>query len=338
MAAPECHPSSWAPSLRIGTRGSPLARWQASWVADRLRALHSGLEVTVVEIGTHGDRDRNTPLSQIGGLGLFTKEIQRALEDGTVDLAVHSLKDLPTRGPNALTLAAVPPREELADALIAPRFRSLERLPDGATVGTGSLRRRAQLLYLRPGLKVVGLRGNVETRLRQATEGQLDAVVLAQAGLRRLGLDGHVTELLGPPRFLPAVGQGALGIEARAVDATTLRLASPLDDGATRRATVAERRVLAELEGGCMIPLGAWGRDVPDGGLALDVAVFDSDGRRRVFVSVEGPRDDPDGLGSRAAESLRMQGAEHLLHGPRRSVDPAIGNLDSTVTSDRPSP
>jgi hydroxymethylbilane synthase len=299
--------------VRIGTRGSPLARWQAGWVADRLRELYPGLDVSLVEIKTQGDRDRNTPLAQIGGLGLFTKEIQRALLDGAVEVAVHSLKDLPTRGPDELTLGAVPEREDLADALIAPRFRTLDALPDGAKVGTGSLRRRAQLLHLRPDLEVVGVRGNVETRLNQALGGELDAVVLAEAGLRRLGLERRVTERLGPPRFLPAVGQGALGVECRADDKATRALLAPLDHPPTRRAVLAERRALAELEGGCMIPLGAWGRDLDDGRLALDVAVFDPDGRARAFASLSGPPDHPDDLGRRVAKALRDQGAERLL-------------------------
>ncbi len=299
--------------VRIGTRGSPLARWQADWVADRLRAAHPGLTVELVEIKTQGDRDRNTPLAELGGLGLFTKEIQRVLLDGTVEVAVHSLKDLPTQGPPGLTLGAVPPREDLADALIAPVHKTLDELPAGATVGTGSLRRRAQLLYLKPTLNVVGLRGNVETRLNQALEGRLDAVVLAEAGLRRLGLQDRITERLGPPRFLPAVGQGALGIECRADDAVTLALLAPLDDPPTRRAVMAERRALAELEGGCMIPLGAWGRDTEDGQLELDVAVFDLDGRARVLSSFRGPLDDPEGLGRHVAEALRGQGAEKFL-------------------------
>jgi hydroxymethylbilane synthase len=299
--------------LRLGTRGSPLARWQAGWVADRLRAAHPGLVVELVEIKTQGDRDRNTPLAQIGGLGLFTKEIQRALLEGSVDLAVHSLKDLPTQGPSGLTLGAIPLREDPADALIAPRFRSLEGLPDGASVGTGSLRRRAQLLHLRPSLNVVGLRGNVETRLNQALGGTLDAVVLAESGLHRLGLHVQITERLGPPRFLPAPGQGALGIECRTSDSNTIRLLGALDDAPTRRAVRAERRVLAELEGGCMIPLGAWGRDLADGRLALDASVFDVDGRARAFASETGPLDDPDELGCIVAEMLRCQGADALL-------------------------
>lgn len=309
-------------TIRIGTRGSQLARWQAEWVASRLRELHPGLVVELVEIKTQGDRDRNSPLAAIGGLGLFTKEIQRALADSTVEVAVHSLKDLPTRGPEGLALGAVPAREDAADALIAPVHRTLEALPEGASVGTGSLRRRAELLHARPGLRVVGIRGNVETRLNQALDGSLDAVVLAEAGLRRLGLDRHVTERLGPPRFLPAVGQGALGIECRADDAATLAFLAPLDDPSTRRAVLAERRALAELEGGCMIPMAAWARDVDDGstgpGLALDAAVYDPDGRERLFTSLRGPRDNPEELGRRVAQDLRDQGAERLLGLVRR--------------------
>lgn len=304
-------------AIRIGTRGSQLARWQAEWVAGRLRALHPGLHVELVEIKTQGDRDRNSPLAAIGGLGLFTKEIQRALVDSAVEVAVHSLKDLPTQGPEGLVLGAVPPREDAADALIAPTHRTLAALPPGATVGTGSLRRRAQLLHARPELRVVGVRGNVETRLNQALDGTLDAVVLAEAGLRRLGLDRHVTERLGPPGFLPAVGQGALGIECRGDDASTLALLAPLDDPGTHRAVRAERRTLAELEGGCMVPLAAWARELDDR-LTLSAAVFHPDGLERVFASESGPRDDPDGLGRLVAQALRDQGADRLLRLVRR--------------------
>ncbi|MBV8606993.1 MAG: hydroxymethylbilane synthase, partial [Singulisphaera sp.] len=293
--------------FRIGTRGSLLARWQAGWVADRLRALHPGLVVELVEIKTQGDHDRDSPLAAIGGLGLFTKEIQRALIASAVEVAVHSLKDLPTLGPEGLTLGAVPAREDEADALIAPSHGTLDALPDGATVGTGSLRRRAQLLHARPGLNIVGVRGNIETRLNRALGGDLDAVVLAEAGLRRLGLERHVTERLGPPRFLPAVGQGALGLECRDDDATTLALLAPLDDPATHRAVIAERRALAELQGGCMIPMAAWARETADG-LTLDAALFDPEGRERIFATFTGPLDRPDDLGRRVAQSLRDQG------------------------------
>jgi len=315
--------------IRIGTRGSPLARWQAGWVAQRLRELHPALQVELVEIKTQGDRDHTAPLAAIGGVGLFTKEIQRAVQHGSVDVAVHSLKDLPTRGPAELILAAVPPREDVADALIAPQYQTIEGLSQGARVGTSSPRRRAQLLFLRPDLQVVTLRGNVETRLFQAVEGRLDAVVLASAGLRRLGLERHVTQRLGPPEFLPAVGQGALGIECRRDDAAVLALFEPLDDLATRRAVRAERAALAELEGGCTLPMAAWARDVENdetdlGGptLALTAAVFDPDGRDRVTITLRGPHNDPDGLGRRAAFALRNQGAIRLLERARSAQDP----------------
>lgn len=299
--------------IRIGTRGSRLARWQSEWVASALRERYPGLEVELVEIKTHGDRDRNSPLAAIGGTGLFTKEIQRALLDGAVDVAVHSLKDLPTLGPDGLILGAVPLREDVADALIAPEHRRLESLPAGAKVGTGSLRRRAQLLHARPDLHVEAVRGNVETRLNMALDGRLDAVVLAWAGLHRLGLHDRVTQRLEPPAILPAVGQGALGIECRADDASTRALLALLDDRATHVAVVAERRALAELEGGCMIPMAAWGRVGDDGRLHLDASVFDPDGRGRIAAGLPGSPADPDDLGRRVAQALRDQGADAIL-------------------------
>ena len=307
-------------TLLIGTRGSRLARWQSNWVAERLCDLHPGLKTELVEIKTQGDRDRNSPLAAIGGVGLFTKEVQRAVRDGSVHVAVHSLKDLPTEELAELTLAAVPPREDVADALIAPKHQKLQALPAAARIGTSSPRRRAQLLYLRPDLEVVTLRGNVETRLNSALQGDIDAVVLAWAGLRRLGLEQHITQRLGPPEFLPAVGQGALGIECRRDASAVLVLLKPLDDPATRRAVQAERAALASLQGGCTLPVAAWARDVggdetTSGGstLALDIAVFDPDGCDRVATSLRGPGNDPDSLGRQAVQLLRTQGAEMLL-------------------------
>ncbi len=300
--------------VRIGTRGSRLARWQSDWVADRLRALHPEIVVEVVEIRTRGDRDQKSPLAAIaGGIGVFTKEIQLALLERTVDVAVHSLKDLPTAGVEGLTLAAVPVREAVADALIAPNHRTLADLPEGARIGTSSQRRRAQLRHARPGLEIVDVRGNVETRLHRASSGDLDAVILALAGLRRLGLEEHVTQVLGPPGFLPAVGQGALGIETRADDEPTRTLLAALDDPATRRAVLAERRCLAELEGGCSVPLAAWGRDTEDGRLALDVLVLDPDGKERLAVGHVGDRAAPEALGLKVAKELLRLGAGRLL-------------------------
>lgn len=307
-------PQSSLRTVRIGTRGSRLARWQAEWVAGRLREGSPGLEVVLVEIKTQGDRDRTSPLSAIGGMGLFTKEIQRALAEGMVEVAVHSLKDLPTRGPEGLVLGAVPTREDAADALIAPEHKTLGGLPPGARVGTGSQRRKAQLLHLRPDLAVEDLRGNVGTRLDHALDGRLDAVVLAEAGLKRLGLDGHVTQRLGPPEFLPAVGQGALGIECRADDPATRDLLARLDDPRTHRAVAAERRVLLEMEGGCTIPLAAWAREEA-GELRLEAAVFRLDGSERVHACASGDPADPEALGRLVAAILRDRGADRILRG-----------------------
>jgi hydroxymethylbilane synthase len=326
--------------IRIGTRGSPLARWQAGWVAERLRALDPGVPVELVEIKTQGDRDRAAPLAAFGGVGLFTREIQRALQDAWVDVAVHSLKDLPTQRPPELILAAVTAREDVADALIAPIHRTLDALPLAARVGTGSPRRRAQLRFLRPDLEIVPLRGNVETRLTHIRRAQLDAVVLAWAGLRRLGLQGHVTQRLGPPEFLPAVGQGALGVECRCDDTAVLALLQPLDDADAHRAIRVERTALAELGGGCTLPIAAWARDVDSDetdhaspALALDAAVFDLDGRDRVNVTLYGPRDDPDALGRRAASVLRNHGAIRLLE-RARSSDNSRARLPHSSRSD----
>ncbi len=315
-------------AIRIGTRGSRLARWQAEWVAGGLREINPGLKVELIEIKTHGDRDRNSPLAAIGGVGLFTKEIQRAVRDGLVDVAVHSLKDLPTQEPAELRLAAVPAREDVADALVAPEYQTLMQLPAGARVGTSSPRRRAQLLFLRPDLQVASIRGNVETRLSQALQGELDAVMLAWAGLHRLGLEGHVTERLDPSEFLPAVGQGALGIECRCDDLVTLGLLKLLDDPVTHRAVLAERAALAALEGGCTLPMAAWARDIEEGdadsgvlALAINAAVFDVDGRACVTIMLHGPRDRPDELGRRAARALCEQGAIPLMNRPPSSFE-----------------
>jgi hydroxymethylbilane synthase len=298
--------------LRIGTRASRLARWQSEWVAARLREAHEGLEVELVEIRTAGDRDRNSPLSVIGGSGLFTKEIQRALAEGVVDLAVHSLKDLPTAQSEGLTLGAVPARESVADALISPRYRTLEGLPASARVGTSSLRRRAQLLHIRPDLVVENLRGNVETRLKAAHSGDLDAVVLAEAGLARLGLAHEITERLVPPRFFPAVGQGALGVECRAADAATRGRLAVLNDASSRAEVVAERSLLAELEGGCVVPIAAWARLTP-AGLALDGVVLCEDGKERLHAWGLGLVEDPAALGRSVAANLMSRGAWRLL-------------------------
>jgi hydroxymethylbilane synthase len=306
--------------IRIGTRGSPLARWQADWVAMRLRELHAQLCVEVVEIKTWGDRDRRSSLAEIGGTGLFTKEIQRALQESSVEIAVHSLKDLPTEEAADLVLAAVPTREDVADALVAPVYQTIAGLPRGGRVGTSSPRRRAQLLRLRPDLEIVTLRGNVETRLNHVQKQAIDGVVLASAGLRRLDLDHHITERLEPPFFLPAVGQGALAIECRRNEPSIRLLLHPLDDEASHRAVTVERALLAALDGGCTLPIAAWarelhGNDQTNSGrmLTLDAAVFALDGSKAVTVKMTGSWAEAVDLGCRAAHALTAQGASFLL-------------------------
>jgi hydroxymethylbilane synthase len=300
--------------LRLGTRASPLARWQAQWVAGRLAEL--GVETALVPISTRGDERRTGPIGAIGGQGVFTKELQRALVDGEIDLAIHSLKDLPTDAVAGLVLAAVPPRGPLGDVLISRNGEPFSELPHGAVVGTGSLRRRTQLWHARPDLRMEDVRGNVETRVAKLHGGAFDALVLAEAGLERLGLAGEITERLPLSLMLPAVGQGALGIEARADDQDTLALLAPLDDNETHCAVAAERSMLAALRGGCLAPAGGWGR-VIDSQLHLSGVVLSADGARRVFAELTGGVSDPVSLGQTVAAELFSQGAGDLIEGAR---------------------
>jgi hydroxymethylbilane synthase len=302
-------------TLRIGTRGSKLARWQSDWVAAELRTR--GVAVEIVEISTSGDVQQVGPVAAIGGIGVFTKEIQAALLAGDVDLAVHSLKDLPTQQVAGLTLAATPPRENPADALIGAIGALLETLPPGSRVGTGSQRRRAQLLALRPDLVMLDIRGNVDTRLRKLDEGQYDAIVLAAAGLTRLGWADRITEMLAPPRVLPAPGQGSLAIECRANDAVTLASLTPLDDSQTRAAVVAERTLLAVLEGGCSAPVAAWGR-AANGELRLDGLVASLDGRQVLRAAGASKPGEAIALGTQVADELLQQGAAAIVGGAQR--------------------
>jgi hydroxymethylbilane synthase len=298
--------------VRIGTRGSPLALWQANHVAARLRPLAQPRPVELVEIETAGDRVSDLALTQIGGDGVFTKEIQKALLAGAVDVAVHSLKDLPTLPVAGLTLAAVPPRGPVGDVFISVRHPNVDSLPPGAVVGTSSLRRRSQALHRRPDLSLVNLRGNVETRLRKLREQGLDAIILAEAGLLRLGLGGHITEVLDRGWMLPAVGQGALGLECRAGDGPALALLAALDDAGTHRAVLAERALLRGLGGGCLAPLGALAA-VQGDALTLRAAVLTPGGSRRVADEASGPAAEAEAVGLRLAEALLARGARALL-------------------------
>ncbi len=298
--------------LRIGTRGSPLALWQANHVADRLRPLTAPRPVELVVIETSGDAVRDLPLAQIGGDGLFTKEIQRALLMDVIDVAVHSLKDLPTVAIDGLTLAAVPPRGPSGDVFVSRRHRRFDELPPGAVVATGSLRRRAQALHRRPDLKLAPIRGNVETRLRKLDEQALDAIILAQAGLERLGLAERITEILDPSWMFPAVGQGALGLECRSGDAAALAALGPLNDAPTRQAVLAERALLRGLGGGCLVPIGA-SAAVEGDQLTLGAVVLAADGSRRVADETEGRAAEAEAVGHALAERMLTHGAREVL-------------------------
>jgi len=299
-------------SLKLGTRGSALALWQANHVAERLRPVAAPRSVELVLIETHGDRDQASALSTMGGFGVFTKAIQNALRDGRADVAVHSLKDLPTIPEPNLELVATPPRAPSGDAFISSKHRRFEELPEGATVGTSSLRRRAQLANRRRDLKLVELRGNVDTRLRKLDEHGLDAIILAEAGLIRLGLADRITEILDPSWMLPAVGQGAIGLECRADDAETKRLVKSLNDDDTFRRASAERAMLAALGGGCLVPIGTTS-SVADGLLTIRGAVLTPDGSRRVVATHTGPAGTPLAVGQELAAMLKAEGADELL-------------------------
>lgn len=345
-----------AKTIRLGTRSSALARWQAEWVAARLAEL--GVAVVLVPITTSGDRHQQQSIGEVGGQGLFTKEIQRALLDGQIDLAVHSLKDLPTDQVAGLALAAVPPRAPVADLLVCRAACALEALPEQAVVGTGSLRRQAQLLALRRDLSIRGIRGNVDTRLRKLAAGEYDAVVLAEAGLKRLGLlEGDIeggrgiggasergrreqgegqlgvrwsladasgptpgalpAQRLSPPRLLPAVGQGALGLESRSDDHHVRHAVEPLNHTESFASVLAERAMLSALGGGCLAPVAGWGR-VEQGRLVLTGRVLSANGERSAEATLFGELTGPDHLGLRVADALAAQGAAELIDSSRR--------------------
>lgn len=301
------------PHLRIGTRKSPLARWQAQWVATELEKLGNSIEM--VWIVTQGDVTAQ-PLGTVGGQGLFTKEIQRALLDGEIDLAVHSLKDLPTQPIDGLALAAVPQREVVGDCLIAPLGTTIENLPLGARIGTGSLRRAAQLRAWRADLEILDIRGNVETRIKKLDDGIYEAIVLAEAGLHRLGYLDRVAQKLPLHRLLPAVGQGALGLETRADDETTLKALSALNHAASQLAVTAERSLLAHLRGGCLAPVAAWCR-MEDDKLRLEAKVLSLDGQTQLQADRRFAPDQAQEEGRLAAEELIAAGAQQLIESAR---------------------
>jgi len=304
----------------VGTRGSSLALAQADWVIARLRMRYPEVRFRRKEIRTTGDNILEVALAKIGDKGLFTKELEKALLDGEIDLAVHSMKDLPTRLPDGLAIGAISVREAPGDVFISRDGRPLEELPPGSVVGTSSLRRTAQLLAYRPDLEVVPVRGNVLTRLQKLDDGVVDALVLAWAGVYRLNLAARVTHRIPVSICLPAVGQGALGVEVRRDDREIIEMLRDIDHAPTRAAVLAERTLLRRLEGGCQVPIGALGR-VQEGWLSLEAVVASLDGRRLVRAAERGPADAPEQLGAKLADRLLALGAGEILDRVRRGVE-----------------
>jgi hydroxymethylbilane synthase len=297
--------------LRIGTRGSLLAKWQAEFVRKQLFA-GAGVEAEIVVIKTSGDKLQVSPLSQIGGKGIFIKELEEALLEETIDLAVHSVKDVPTDTPSRLMFPAVCRREDVRDCLVGANGATLATLRQGARVGTGSLRRQAQLRHIRPDLDVRDLRGNVDTRLRKVESGEYEAVMLAKAGLDRLGWGGRITETMAPEVFMPAVGQGAIALECRLKDTEAAEIVGGLDDAETRTAIIAERALLAALHGGCQVPLGAWAR-IERGELVLEACVCSVDGLQYVKRRATAAPEQAAELGGHMANLLMEAGAQNIL-------------------------
>lgn len=302
-------------TIRLGTRASALALWQAEWTKSRLE--ESGRKVELIKITTQGDTEQR-PLTVVGGQGLFTKKLQESLLANEIDLAVHSLKDLPTDRIEGLTLAGVPVRESCHDVLITPNSRTLKELPFGSRVGTGSLRRQAQLLHLRPDLKLEQIRGNVDTRLRKLDTGEFDAIMLAEAGLNRLGLTNRISERMSYEAMLPAVGQGALGWETRADDTDLRSVLESISHSETWRAVEAERNLLRSLRAGCLAPVAAHAR-VNQSILTLTAAVLSVDGTKKISVVETGELSAAEEIGKRAAETLLKYGAGELIQVARAS-------------------
>lgn len=299
--------------LVIATRGSRLALWQANHVKDSLEAAHPGLAVELNVIKTRGDIILDVPLAKVGGKGLFVKEIEEALLDGSADIAVHSMKDVPMQLPEGLTLGIVPEREDPTDLFLSVDYDSLEALPAGAVVGTSSLRRQAQVLALRPDLTVVSLRGNVDTRLRKLTEGQFAAIIMATAGMKRLGLSVPKERPLAPPAFVPAVGQGALGIEFREDRADLADLLAFMEHRPTRVCVEAERGLLAGLEGGCQVPIAGHADMIDEDHFELEGLVGEVDGSAIIRRRITGRAEEARAVGLELARTLAEAGGAAIL-------------------------
>lgn len=302
----------------IGTRGSRLALWQAEWVKSELQRLYPNLKVELNKIKTTGDKILDVPLAKVGGKGLFVKEIEEALLRHEADIAVHSMKDVPTEFPAGLHLAVICKREDPRDAFISQiqdsgfKIQKFKDLPEGAVIGTSSLRRSCQLLNIRPDLRIGQLRGNLDTRLKKLDEGQFDAIILAAAGVKRLGWHERITEVLPPGISLPAIGQGAVGIECRSNDDFINNLIEPLNHEETSVCVRAERAFLKKLEGGCQVPVGAYARLI-DGKIVMEGLVGSVSGERIIREQMEGDQDVAESIGIRLAEDLLSRGAKEIL-------------------------
>jgi len=307
------HPTRMTSSpLRIATRKSPLALWQANHVRDALMARNPGLEVELLTMTTQGDKILDTPLAKVGGKGLFVKELELGMLEGRADLAVHSMKDVPVEFPEGLGLAAVLPREDPRDVVISNTYANLDELPNGARVGTSSLRRQCQLRARRPDLQVLDLRGNVNTRLKKLDDGEYDAILLAAAGVRRMGWESRITELLAPEQFVPAIGQGAIGVEIRRDDQRVADLVGELNDPGTATRITAERALNERLQGGCQVPIAGYS-EIAHGVILLRALVGRPDGSELVQGVISGRPEDAEELGQVLADDLLARGAREIL-------------------------
>ncbi|WP_455216942.1 hydroxymethylbilane synthase [Kaarinaea lacus] len=298
--------------VRIATRKSPLALWQAEFVRDSLKALHPDIEVELVKMVTQGDKILDTPLAKVGGKGLFVKELEVGMLEGEADIAVHSMKDVPVEFPDGLHLAVICEREDPRDAFVSNTYEKIEDLPKGARVGTSSLRRMCQIRNWRPDLQIMDLRGNVNTRLRKLDEGEYDAIILACAGLKRLGFDDRIRTHLDPGFSLPAIGQGAVGIECRSNDSFINDLIAPLNHPATRTRVLAERAMNNRLEGGCQVPIGGYA-ELDGDTLLIRGLVGRPDGSEMIRGEIAGRAEEAEFLGKTLAEDLLARGADVIL-------------------------
>ena len=299
--------------LRIATRKSPLALWQAHYVSDLLKKYHPELKIELVTMTTQGDKILDTPLAKVGGKGLFVKELETGMLEGRADIAVHSMKDVPVEFPSGLHLAVICEREDPRDAFVSNNFKTLEELPQGARLGTSSLRRQSQIAALRPDLNIVDLRGNVNTRLKKLDDGEYDAIILAAAGLKRLKFDDRITQFIGTDVCLPAIGQGAVGIECRTDDARVHNLIAPLNDNKTQIRVLAERAMNERLQGGCQVPIAGYA-EYDRGIVLLRGLVGQVDGKNIIRGEIAGPPENAEELGTVLAEDLLSRGADKILN------------------------